>query len=344
MKTAAILATLLLASHAATAQQLDMLSATVRLHLESGNDVNQIIETEGTLLQAAIKSYNGALAKLLIEAGADTNLVSDADDQPPLTLAIRLDDLEVLSLLIENGADIDGEDSEGRTPLFKTLRPDRSDTRIFLIENGADVNKSLHSGTTAIVEATSIRNVNAINQLVANNATINAKLVSKAACDYCHISKGRDLCENPGTPSLAGQHSEYIAKQLGDYHNYARKKDTKDVLSNGLVDKFNLALGAYYEGLPRHRNMPTGSPQLQAKGKITYDVNCSSCHGVDGIKTQNKLTPTLAGLNSMYVSSQMRAYKTGERANDADSVMRNISAELTREQIFEVSEYIQSLY
>lgn len=342
--TTTLLLTLLFSCHSVLAQPLNMLASTIELHLEAGNNVNHIIKGEGTLLQVASKKKNAKLIKLLLSSGADPNLISKADDQPPLTLAIRLDNLEILDLLIEKGADINGEDSLGHTPLFKTLRPDRPNTRKYLIDKGANIDKSLPNGISAVIKATSIRNFSAIAQLVDNNASINAEMISRVACDYCHVAEGRDICENPGTPSLAGQHADYIAKQLSDYHSNTRESYTKSPISKALVDRFNAELGQYYENLPRQRNLPTGSAQLLAKGKTLYKNNCASCHGANGIDTQNSLTPTLAGLNSLYVNSQLKAYKSGERDNDPDSVMRKIAADMDRDQIFEVSEYIQTLY
>lgn len=228
--------------------------------------------------------------------------------------------------------------------MFKTLRPDRPTTRKYLLDKGADIDKTLTNGVSAVVKATSLQNFSAIAQLVDNNASISAEMISRVACDYCHVAEGRDICENPGTPSLAGQHANYIAKQLADYHSNTRESYTKSLISKALVDRFNLKLGQYYENLARQRNLPTGTTQLLSKGKTLYNNNCSSCHGADGIDTQNSLTPTLAGLNSLYVNSQLKAYQSGERDNDADSVMRKIAAELDRDQIFAVSEYIQNLY
>lgn len=338
-----LLITLLLISPVVFAQSLDMQAATINLHLAAGNDVNRIILGKGTLLQVASRSGNGELVKSLVEAGADTNLVSDVDDQPPLTLAIRLDDLEILKLLIDNGADVNGMDGQGRTPLFKTLKPDRPAARQFLIDNGADVNKSLNGGVTVIVEAISSRNIGATSQLIASSADIDGKLIAEIVCAPCHGDVGTRVHKSAFTPKLAGQHAEYTVKQLRDYREKARSNHRMDPLSGILFDEINVELAAFYESLPRFKSESTGTAEIKAKGKLVFDQQCSSCHGSNGIDTENNFAPILAGMNSSYVGNQLRNYKTGERANDADSVMRNITAELTREQIFELSEYIQSM-
>jgi len=350
MKTQPILvATLLIFCQIAVGQQYNLLTATksgdlnaVRAHVESSGEVNHIIESEGTLLQVALISKHSELARYLIDAGADTNLTSEANDQPPLTLAIRLDDLEILKYLIKNGADINGEDSVGRTPLFKTLKPDRPAARTLLIKSGVDINKPLNNGVTVFVEAMGDVNIGAINELIANNAAVDAKLVDEIACASCHSAKA--VAEYAHHPHLGGQNAEYIEKQLRDYHNKTRNFNRMDRVSGVFVEEINGVLAAYYESQPRYKNKPTGTPGLLAKGKQIYDNDCASCHGVDGITTQNKLIPTLAGLTSSYLSNQLSAYKEGERDNDADSVMRNIMANLTRDQIFEVTSYIQSMH
>lgn len=146
------------------------------------------------------------------------------------------------------------------------------------------------------------------------------------------------------TPTLAGQHADYISKQLADFHHRSRRSYSKDVFAEWLVDQFNHEIAAYYESLPTPPNKPAGSTEsLLFEGERIYKSHCSACHGLDGIETRDTLTPRLMGLYSTYVSNQLNAYKTGDRTNDTNGVMRDIVAQLSRQQIFEVSEYIQSM-
>ncbi len=51
-----------------------------------------------------------------------------------------------------------------------------------------------------------------------------AEEIVSGRCFLCHGMEGESA--SPVFPRLAGQHSEYIAKQLGDFKSGKRKSDT----------------------------------------------------------------------------------------------------------------------
>ncbi|MBR5904541.1 MAG: ankyrin repeat domain-containing protein [Alphaproteobacteria bacterium] len=85
-----------------------------------------------TPLHWAAGKDNCEFAKILIENGADVNLV-DARGQTPLH---QVYNVETAQLLIDHGADVNAIDSNGWTPLF--YAPDVNIAKI-LVENGADI-------------------------------------------------------------------------------------------------------------------------------------------------------------------------------------------------------------
>jgi cytochrome c553 len=53
--------------------------------------------------------------------------------------------------------------------------------------------------------------------------------------------------------------------------------------------------------------------------------------------------PRLAGQFAEYTEAQMKAFRTGERANDANKVMRSIAAKMSDDEIHMVADYIAGL-
>lgn len=71
-----------------------------------------------------------------------------------------------------------------------------------------------------------------------------------AACDGCHAEDGKGN-DAVGFPSLAGQHAEYIAKQLKDFRAGVRSNDNGMMqnVAKGLSDKEIQVLGKYVESM-----------------------------------------------------------------------------------------------
>lgn len=89
------------------------------------------------------------LAQLLLESGADVNSTKDAWGRTPLHnffVYCRNDNLvDIIKLLIQNGADVRAKDAFGDTPLHKLMRRNDEkgilvDLAKLLLDNGADVN------------------------------------------------------------------------------------------------------------------------------------------------------------------------------------------------------------
>ena len=130
-------------------QDVNMAKA-VLLAGANANGVNR--ETRQTALMET--ALNGCLqiAILLIEAGADVNIV-DMSGHTALMLAVRKGHLKMGEVLIKAGADVDKFTAEGLTALlYCTLEGNEKGVR-FLVQAGADVNMVDKSGHTALVLA-----------------------------------------------------------------------------------------------------------------------------------------------------------------------------------------------
>jgi cytochrome c553 len=92
-------------------------------------------------------------------------------------------------------------------------------------------------------------------------------------------------------------------------------------------------------------SIPGTSPEIAA-GKTIFTEGipsegvppCVACHGEHA--EGNGPIPRLAGQHEDYLASQLEAYASTERANE---VMREISKDMTAEQISEVTAYLATL-
>jgi cytochrome c553 len=70
---------------------------------------------------------------------------------------------------------------------------------------------------------------------------------------------------------------------------------------------------------------------------------CAGCHGPAGRGNAPAAYPSIQGQHATYVAAQLRAYKAGTRTTDPNQMMRNITAQLSEEEIDAVASYVQGL-
>ncbi len=172
-----------------------------------------------------------------------------------------------------------------------------------------------------------------------------AKQISSGRCALCHGADGNS--NSALYPRLAGQHHQYIAKQLADFQSGERKSDTMVEMVTGLTPDEMLALGVYFEQMPTKPRAPR-DPQLAAVGEYIFQrgneysgvAACASCHGERGLGTEQ--LPRLAGQVTKYIESQLESFDRRERTND-NAIMHTIASKLTELEVKAVAVYISSL-
>lgn len=103
-----------------------------------------------TLLGAAIAHGYGELTIILLKHGADVNKVSGYFDTP-LISTVRRYQHAMLNLLLERGADADGQNQRGRTALMEAIQVDDPHSFIILLRKvGADPNIRDRRANTAL--------------------------------------------------------------------------------------------------------------------------------------------------------------------------------------------------
>ena len=171
---------------------------------------------------------------------------------------------------------------------------------------------------------------------------------SKAAtCIACHGPNGNSA--NPEWPVLAGQHAQYIHKQLQAFKGGARKNPLMTPMAMSLSDEDMADLGAYFSTQkPTGKETDAGKLQLGQRIFRSGDPKtgapaCASCHGPTGAGNPPAAYPALRGQYATYVAAQLRAYRAGTRATDPNQMMRNVAGTMSDEQIDAVASYVQGL-
>jgi cytochrome c553 len=69
---------------------------------------------------------------------------------------------------------------------------------------------------------------------------------------------------------------------------------------------------------------------------------CAGCHGPDGAGIPGQY-PRLAGQFAEYVDAQLKLFRAGGRANDANGMMRGVAGRMSDQEIRAVAEYAAGL-
>ncbi len=179
-----------------------------------------------------------------------------------------------------------------------------------------------------------------------------AQGIVNQVCAACHAADGNS--QIPANPKLAGQIPEYLYKQLTDFKAAAGKKaERENPVMAGMVanlspeDMHNLA--AYFAG-QKAKPGAAKSKDLVALGQRIYRggissegiAACASCHGPNGAGLPSQY-PRLSGQHAEYVVAQLKAFRSGARANDVNATMRGVAGRLSDREIDAVADYIAGL-
>ena len=171
-------------------------------------------------------------------------------------------------------------------------------------------------------------------------------------CAACHGADGNSVI--PANPSLAAQHPEYTLKQLVNFKpRNGKSAERASPIMSGMVANLSaddMANLAAYFARQKPRPGAASDPDLVKQGQEIYRggiltknvAACAGCHSPDGAGVPAQF-PRLAGQHAEYVEGQLKAFRSGERANDPNGMMRAIAARLSDREIKAVSEYISGL-
>lgn len=179
-----------------------------------------------------------------------------------------------------------------------------------------------------------------------------AQAMVNQVCAACHAADGNS--QIAVNPKLAGQIPEYLHKQLTNFKPAAGKKAERDnpVMAGmvaGLSPEDMRNLAAYFAGQAAKPGAAK-SKDLVALGQKIYRggiaskgvAACASCHGPNGAGMPAQY-PRLSGQHAEYVEAQLKAFRSGERANDPNGSMRGVAEKLSDREIQAAADYIAGL-
>lgn len=176
-------------------------------------------------------------------------------------------------------------------------------------------------------------------------------------CAACHGADGNS--PSGDFPTTAGQHSKYIAKQLRDYQlgnesNGERGRYNMLMADqvSGLSEQDILDLAAYFSS-QEHEVIGTDlSEEEIAQAQRLYlggdedrgITACAACHGPRGNGMGLAAFPMIGGQHAAYTRTALEQFRSEERSNDPNAMMRDVASRLTDEDIELLSRYISGLY
>jgi cytochrome c553 len=140
---------------------------------------------------------------------------------------------------------------------------------------------------------------------LAQDAEAGRKLAN--TCRTCHGLDGVALI--PIAPNIGGEPAAYIAEQLEAFRSGAREQEMMSVVAAALSDQQIADVAAWYAGHTATAVPPPGFDPAAAP------PDCVACHGADGIAV-NPDAPNLAGENTVYLDTQLKAFRSGRRQNE----------------------------
>lgn len=170
-------------------------------------------------------------------------------------------------------------------------------------------------------------------------------------CIACHGADGN--ASAPIYPKIAGQHAEYLYKQLSNFK--AGKDGEKPLRENPIMAGFAAALSnedmknvsAYLASQKQTLGAATNKATL-ALGEKIYRGGisdkkvpaCAGCHSPNGAGIPAQY-PRLGGQHAQYTESQLVAFRDGVRNNSEQ--MSVIAAKMSDKEMKAVSDYIAGL-
>jgi cytochrome c553 len=168
----------------------------------------------------------------------------------------------------------------------------------------------------------------------------------RAYCAKCHGTKGWGSASDGRTPALAGQHYQYLVKQIADLRRGEPGQDrgafhvtTLEVLRG---DQAIADVAAYLSGLKPNPKPRAGRGDRLREGGEIYDWLCRDCHEDSGEGDAILFTPRISAQHYEYVLQQLEDFATGHRVNAPPEVL-DLAAALSAEQRASVADYVSRL-
>jgi ankyrin repeat protein len=149
--------------------------AAVRALIAKKVDVNAPGTDGSPALHWAVRVDDAAMAKLLLDAGAQATL-ANRYGLTPMAIAAGNGSSSMIAILLDAGADANAPDPAGDTPLMSVTRVGRLDAVTLLLDRGAHVDATDATyQQTALMVAVRENHPDIVKLLIARGASVNAK-------------------------------------------------------------------------------------------------------------------------------------------------------------------------
>ncbi len=169
--------------------------------------------------------------------------------------------------------------------------------------------------------------------------------LSSQVCGACHTADGSR--GSPVNPILAGQHPEYLAKQLHEFKSGKRINPIMIGFAGTLSEDDIKNVTAFYAsksakpGFAKNKDSVKLGEKIYRGGIADKAVPaCAACHSPNGAGIPAQY-PRIGGQHADYTEAQLVAFRGGARANSAP--MSAIAARMSDAEIKAVADYMAGL-
>ena len=178
--------------------------------------------------------------------------------------------------------------------------------------------------------------------------------IASGVCATCHNADGNSVVST--NPKLAGQSAEYLYKQLKNFKSIEGKPaERPNAVMGSMVmtlatddDMHNVAAWFASQtqkgGQAKNRDSIEFGQKLYRSGDLAKGLPaCAGCHGPTGAGIPAQY-PRIGGQHADYIEAQLKTFRSGERANDPNKMMRLVAIKMTDAEIKAVADYIAGLH
>ncbi|EFA06802.1 Ankyrin repeat and KH domain-containing protein mask-like Protein [Tribolium castaneum] len=154
----------------------------------------------------AISAQDTESVKYFLE---DLNIRSKRKGETVLTHAVVHGNLEIIKLLLSNGADLNALCCHGDTPLIKCITKGNLKHAKYLVENGANTCQADRNGYTPLAHAVYNENTEMIELLLKSHARFTLHSGLFEAIDNCNFKMTKFMLEKGADVNLCGENGEF---------------------------------------------------------------------------------------------------------------------------------------
>ncbi|HEX5783914.1 c-type cytochrome [Hydrogenophaga soli] len=164
-------------------------------------------------------------------------------------------------------------------------------------------------------------------------------------CVACHAADGNST--TPANPKLAGQHPDYLFKQLTEFKSGKRDNAVMKGFASALSEDDARNVAAWLtaqkpvQGAAVNKDLVVLGERIFRGGIPDRQIAaCAGCHSPNGAGIPAQY-PRLSGQHAEYTVTQLTAFRDGVRGNSLQ--MAQVAAKMNDREIKAVADYIAGL-